>query len=157
MPDVIANYRPPAPHPRKMLSAFDRNPLNMLSAGFFRRDAFTAELNYRIEPGEPYFQDLRERLEARHGPLAGRRHYVRVLQLLAEHPRPRVQQALEHSQGFDGLDAEVIAVYSVTPFVYSIPASVAARARITGSSGTRAPRGRRRAASARRSGPRRDP
>jgi transposase len=55
------------------------------------------------------FQDLRERLEARHGPLAGRRHYVRVLQLLAEHPRPRVQQALEHSQGFDGLDAEVIA------------------------------------------------
>jgi transposase len=55
------------------------------------------------------FQELRERLEARHGPLAGRRHYVRVLQLLAEHPRPRVQQALEQCQGFEGLDAEVIA------------------------------------------------
>jgi len=40
MLDVVANYRPPAPHPRKMLSAFDRNPLNMLSAGFYRRDAF---------------------------------------------------------------------------------------------------------------------
>jgi putative proteasome-type protease len=26
-----------------------------------RRDACTAEVNYRIEPGEPYFQDLRER------------------------------------------------------------------------------------------------
>jgi putative proteasome-type protease len=26
-----------------------------------RRDAFHAELNYRIEPGEPYFTDLRER------------------------------------------------------------------------------------------------
>jgi putative proteasome-type protease len=26
-----------------------------------RRDTFAAEVNYRIEPGEPYFQDLRER------------------------------------------------------------------------------------------------
>jgi putative proteasome-type protease len=25
-----------------------------------RRDALEAEVNYRIEPGEPYFQDLRE-------------------------------------------------------------------------------------------------
>ena len=29
-----------------------------------RRDALKAELNYRIEPGEPYFQDLRERWSA---------------------------------------------------------------------------------------------
>jgi len=27
-------------------------------------DSYTAELNYRIEPGEPYFQDLRERWSA---------------------------------------------------------------------------------------------
>ncbi len=26
-----------------------------------RRDTYNAEVNYRIEPGEPYFQDLRER------------------------------------------------------------------------------------------------
>ena len=26
-----------------------------------RRDVYNPELNYRIEPGEPYFQDLRER------------------------------------------------------------------------------------------------
>jgi predicted proteasome-type protease len=26
-----------------------------------RRDVYDAELNYRIEPGEPYFHDLRER------------------------------------------------------------------------------------------------
>ena len=55
------------------------------------------------------FQEVRERLEARHGPSLGRRHYVRVLELLTEHPQPRVQQVLEHSQGFEGLDAEVIA------------------------------------------------
>jgi putative proteasome-type protease len=29
-----------------------------------RRDAFRVELNYRIEPGEPYFHDLRERWSA---------------------------------------------------------------------------------------------
>jgi putative proteasome-type protease len=36
-------------------------PLDVLIA---RRDAYDAELNYRIEPGEPYFQDLRERWSA---------------------------------------------------------------------------------------------
>jgi putative proteasome-type protease len=29
-----------------------------------RRDACNSEVNYRIEPGEPYFQDLRERWSA---------------------------------------------------------------------------------------------
>jgi putative proteasome-type protease len=33
-------------------------PIDIMVA---RRDACTAEVNYRIEPGEPYFQDLRER------------------------------------------------------------------------------------------------
>ena len=33
-------------------------PIDILVA---RRDACTAEVNYRIEPNEPYFQDLRER------------------------------------------------------------------------------------------------
>ena len=33
-------------------------PIDILVA---RRDACSAEVNYRIEPGEPYFQDLRER------------------------------------------------------------------------------------------------
>jgi putative proteasome-type protease len=33
-------------------------PIDILVA---RRDSYTAEVNYRIEPGEPYFQDLRER------------------------------------------------------------------------------------------------
>jgi putative proteasome-type protease len=36
-------------------------PLDILVA---RRDAYDAEVNYRIEPGEPYFQDLRERWSA---------------------------------------------------------------------------------------------
>jgi len=36
-------------------------PIDILVA---RRDAFNPELHYRIEPGEPYFQDLRERWSA---------------------------------------------------------------------------------------------
>ena len=36
-------------------------PIDILVA---RRDACDAELNYRIEPGEPYFHDLRERWSA---------------------------------------------------------------------------------------------
>jgi putative proteasome-type protease len=36
-------------------------PIDILVA---RRDAYTAELDYRIEPNEPYFQDLRERWSA---------------------------------------------------------------------------------------------
>ena len=36
-------------------------PLDILVV---RRDACAAELNYRIEPGEPYFHDLRERWSA---------------------------------------------------------------------------------------------
>ena len=33
-------------------------PIDLL---IVRRDSYDSELNYRIEPGEPYFQDLRER------------------------------------------------------------------------------------------------
>jgi putative proteasome-type protease len=36
-------------------------PLDIVIA---RRDAYDSELNYRIEPGEPYFHDLRERWSA---------------------------------------------------------------------------------------------
>ncbi len=37
------------------------------------------------------FTRLRQRLEERHGRVAGGRHFVRVLLLLAEHPHERVQ------------------------------------------------------------------
>ncbi|MBI1204925.1 MAG: peptidase [Rhodopseudomonas sp.] len=36
-------------------------PIDLMVA---RRDTCSAEVNYRIEPGEPYFQDLRERWSA---------------------------------------------------------------------------------------------
>ena len=41
------------------------------------------------------FARLRQALEARHGPRAGMRHFVRVLQLLAEYPQEQVEQAAQ--------------------------------------------------------------
>jgi transposase len=84
--------------PLHFLATLQRRPAALDHADVFRQWHLPA-----------IFQDVRERLEARHGPLAGRRHFARVLELLVEHPQPRVQQALEHSRGFEGLDAEVIA------------------------------------------------
>ena len=53
----------------------------------------------------------RQALEQRHGLRTGARQYIRVLQLLAEHPLERVQQAVEHCLPQLPLDAErIIAV-----------------------------------------------
>src|SRR5205823_560841 len=50
----------------------------------------------------------RQGLEERHGATAGARQYIRVLQLLAEHPLARVQAAVEDSLQRDELHAESI-------------------------------------------------
>jgi hypothetical protein len=54
------------------------------------------------------FTQLRAALEERHGVHAGSRQYIRVLQLLAEHPQGRVQQAIEYCRTRNLLDAELI-------------------------------------------------
>jgi transposase len=54
------------------------------------------------------FAALRRALEARHGATAGARQYIRVLQLLAEHPCQRVQQAVEEGLRKDEVQAERI-------------------------------------------------
>lgn len=54
------------------------------------------------------FTELREDFEARHGVSAGARQYIRVLQLLAEHPAQRVQQAIETCRQEVSLHADLI-------------------------------------------------
>jgi transposase len=54
------------------------------------------------------FTRLRLVLEQRHGPTAGARHYVRVLQLLAEHALEQVQSAVETCLRRNELHAERI-------------------------------------------------
>jgi hypothetical protein len=55
------------------------------------------------------FTRLRQRLEERHGRVAGGRHFVRVLQLLGEHPQERVQAAVEACLRRDESHAERVA------------------------------------------------
>jgi transposase len=55
------------------------------------------------------FTQLRQTLEQRHGTTAGARQYIRVLQLLAEHPLARVQQAVEACTKSEQAQAERIA------------------------------------------------
>jgi transposase len=55
------------------------------------------------------FTVLRQTLEQRHGAGPGARQYIRVLQLLAEHPLTRVQQAVEACQRPEDAQAERIA------------------------------------------------
>lgn len=52
------------------------------------------------------FGRLRQALEQRHGPRPGARQYIRVLQLLAEHPLERVRQAVETGLTQEPVQAE---------------------------------------------------
>lgn len=54
------------------------------------------------------FEQLRMDLESQHGPRVGARQYVRVLQLLAEHPVERIEQAIQRCCSPDGQRVESI-------------------------------------------------
>jgi transposase len=67
------------------------------------------------------FNQLRERFEKRHGSLPGARHFIRVLQLLAEHPLTRVEQAIQACRGDGVVTAERIAARCEQLAVRSTP------------------------------------
>lgn len=54
------------------------------------------------------FAALRAELEGRHGPAAGSRQFVRVLQLLGEHPLGRVRHAIESCRGEHVCNADAV-------------------------------------------------
>ena len=54
------------------------------------------------------FADFRAALEELHGAMAGARRYVRVLQLLGEHPLARVRQAVEECRREHIIDADAV-------------------------------------------------
>jgi hypothetical protein len=83
--------------PVHYLVTLDRRPGALDHSGVYR--------NWQLPTA---FSELRKALEERHGPHAGSRQYIRVLQLLAEHPLGRVQQAVESCCGKGLLDTELI-------------------------------------------------
>lgn len=72
------------PDPRHYLSVLGRKPAYLDHTSLFKGWKLPA-----------VFSELRQHLEQQHGPHAGSRQFIRVLQLLAEHPLPRVQAAVE--------------------------------------------------------------
>jgi hypothetical protein len=84
--------------PLHYLAVLDRRPAALDHAPVLR--------DWRLPES---FTRLRQTLETRHGLTAGARHYVRVLQLLAEQPLERVQSAVETCLRRDELHAERIA------------------------------------------------
>lgn len=70
--------------PLHYLATLGRRPATLDHSRVFR--------DWRL-PGE--FSELRAALERHHGPATGARHYIRVLQLLGQHPVSRVQTAIQ--------------------------------------------------------------
>lgn len=56
----------------------------------------------------PVFGELRQALEKQHGATGGRRSFIRVLQLLGQHPLERVQRAVEQSRSAGGFQVAAI-------------------------------------------------
>jgi hypothetical protein len=83
--------------PRHYLAVLGRRPAALDHANVFRHWQLPA-----------IFSELRAELEQRHGRLAGARQFIRVLQLLGQHPVARVAQAIEASRGAAGFAVEAI-------------------------------------------------
>jgi len=83
--------------PRHYLAALGRRPAALDHAPVLKNWALPE-----------VFGRLRQALEQRHGAHAGGRHYIRVLQLLAENPLERVEQAVTHGLSGEPVQAERI-------------------------------------------------
>jgi len=93
--EIVAEGQVVARHAR----CYDRHqqildPLHYLVTLGRRPAALDHSSVYRHWQLPPAFAELRQTLEARFGPRAGAQQYIRVLQLLAEHPLQRVQRAI---------------------------------------------------------------
>jgi len=107
--EIVANHQVIARHrrcygrsqqvldPMHYLVTLGRRPGALDHSGVYR--------NWQLPAA---FTELRTALEERHGPHAGSRQYIRVLQLLAEHPQVRLRQAIESCRTRGLLDAESI-------------------------------------------------
>jgi transposase len=77
--------------PLHYLAALGRRPAALDHANVFRHWELPA-----------VFAELRQALEKQHGATAGRRHFVRVLQLLGQHSLAQIQQTIEANRSASG-------------------------------------------------------
>jgi transposase len=107
--EIVAEGSVVARHPR----SYERNqqvldPLHYLATLGRRPAALDHSKVYRDWQLPAEFTQLRQAMEERHGPSAGARQYIRVLQLLAQHPVQRVQQAIRQGRAPETLSADRI-------------------------------------------------
>lgn len=83
--------------PMHYLAALERRPAALDHAPVYRDWRPPAEL-----------AGLRRELEVKYGLPGGTRQFIRILQLLAEHPRSRIERAIEACRAGDAVSAETI-------------------------------------------------
>jgi transposase len=106
---VVAGGRVVAEHPR----CYDRSqqvldPLHFLAALERRPAALDHAPVYRDWRPTAALAGLRRELEGKYGTPAGTRQFIRVLQLLAEHPQSRIERAIEACRAGHAVSAEAI-------------------------------------------------
>lgn len=106
---IVASDRPIAYHKR----CYGRHqqilePLHYLAVLGRRPAALDHSDVFRSWRLPACFAELRERLERREGPFAGARQYIRILQLLAEHPLKRIQKAVELCMAHSTINTQAI-------------------------------------------------
>jgi len=107
--DIVHEFQIVATHVRSYESGDQvLDPLHYLVTLNRRPAALDHSNVYRDWKLPAAFGELRTRLEDRHGSRVGVRQYVRVLELLRQHPIPPVAQAIEQLRGPDGADADRI-------------------------------------------------
>jgi transposase len=84
------------------------DPLHYLATLERRPAALDHAPVYRDWQPTATFAALRRELERRHGGTTGTRQFIRVLQLLAEHPQARIAQAIEACRADRAISAETI-------------------------------------------------
>jgi transposase len=106
---AVAGGRVVAEHPR----CYDRSqqvldPVHFLATLERRPAALDHAPVYRDWRPAAALAGLRRELEGRHGAPAGTRQFIRVLQLLAEHPQSRIERAIAACRAGHAVSAEAI-------------------------------------------------
>ena len=93
--EIVSRGQVVARHGRRYDGGQELDPIHYLVTLERRPAALDHSNVYRRWDLPAVFGELRDQLEQRHGESIGVRQYIRVLQLLAEHPMQRVRRAIE--------------------------------------------------------------
>ncbi len=106
--EIVSRGQVVARHARRYDGGQQLDPIHYLVTLQRRPAALDHSNVYRRWDLPPVFGELRTQLEQRHGESIGVRQYIRVLQLLTEHPMQRVRRAVDDVRFETALDDDRI-------------------------------------------------